>query len=204
MDKIIEDAASSHNKKIVCMQQRILNGDLEAHINIRGSDSDTKGLHTSLKNATKPESLRDNVMDAQTEATINQMKRYSEIQNVDPLNQTIVRNFYTLRLLKTRGCKIKLLSLVNYFRAIQRTLALDLKEFVTREKAVGESKDRIEPHFGTDGNGRALSKQAAQSGPGKIFSLHLKRKLDADEVSAATTQDPVTLKSYKYNGKFNP
>lgn len=46
------------------------------------------------------------------------MKRYSDIQNVDPLNQVIVRNLYTLRVLKTRECKIKLLSIVNYFRAI--------------------------------------------------------------------------------------
>lgn len=160
-----------------------MNGDLEAHVNIKGSEIHTKGLLTSLKNATKPEELREVKMDAQTEANINQMKRYSEIQNVDPLNQSVVRNYYTLRLLKTRECKIKLLSIVNYFRAIQRTLALDLKEFVTREKAIGETKDGIEPHFGKDASGKALSKKAHQSGPGQIFSLHLKRKLDAQEAS---------------------
>ena len=76
---------------------------------------------------------------------------------MDPLNQAVVRNYYTLRLLKTRECKIKLMSITNYFRAVQRILALDLKEFVTREKAIGEQKDVIEPHFGKDSDGRPLA-----------------------------------------------
>ena len=63
-------------------------------------------------------------------------------------------------MLKSREYKHKLLSIVNYFRAIQRVLALDLKEHVTREKAIGDRKDLIEPHFGNDSENRPLSKMA--------------------------------------------
>lgn len=52
-------------------------------------------------------------------------------------------------------------------------LALDLKEHVTREKGIGERKDLVEPHFGKDGDGKSLAKQAPQTGPGKIFGINL-------------------------------
>ena len=86
------------------------------------------------------------------------IKRYEHIQNIDQLNQSLVKNFYSLRLLRSREIKQKLTSLVNYFRAVQRILALDLKEHVTREKAVGDRGDLIEPHFGRDGDGKIISK----------------------------------------------
>ena len=71
------------------------------------------------------------------------MKKYSEINNVDQLNLSLVKCYYSLRYLKIRNCKKKLLSVVNYFRSVQRILALDLKQFVTREKGIGEEKDMI-------------------------------------------------------------
>ena len=83
-------------------------------------------------------------------------------------------------------------------------MALDLKEFVTREKGIGESKDKIEPHFGKDGKGKQISKQAAQSGPGRIFQLHLNRKMDCEEEKEDDKFDPVTLKAFKFQGRFNP
>jgi hypothetical protein len=55
--------------------------------------------------------------------------------------------------IKTRDVKIKLLDILNYFRAIQRILALDVREFLTREKAYGDKHHIIDPHFGTDANG---------------------------------------------------
>ena len=97
------------------------------------------------------------------------IRRFEHIQNIDQLNMSLVKNYYSLRLLKSREYKHKLLSLVNYFRAVQRILAFDLKEHVTREKSIGESKDLIEPHFGRDGEGRHISKMSSQTGPGKIF-----------------------------------
>lgn len=88
------------------------------------------------------------------------MRRYEHIQNIDQLNVSLVKNYYSLRLLKSRDYKHKLLSVINYFRAVQRILALDLKEHVTREKSLGEKKDLIDPHYGRDGEGKSLSKQA--------------------------------------------
>ena len=114
---------------------------------------------------------------------------------------SLVKNFYSLRLLKCRDTKQKLLSLVNYFRAVQRVLALDLKEHVTREKAVGDRGDLIEPHYGRDGDGRIISKQTPQTGPGKIFGINIQRNLDVKEHHVDDTS--VTLNCYKYNGLFN-
>ena len=92
--------------------------------------------------------------------------------------------------------------MVNYFRGVQRILAFDLKEHVTREKGVGEKKDLIEPHFGRDGKDKSLSKMASQTGPGKIFAINLNRRLDKEDHEAGV-HDPVTINCYKYNGLFN-
>lgn len=86
---------------------------------------------------------------------------------------------------------------------MQRLLALDLKEHVTREKAVGENRDIIEPHFGKDGNGKNISKMAPQTGPGSIFAINISRKQDSLEHEIGV-HDPVTIKCYKYNGFFDP
>ena len=116
---------------------------------------------------------------------------------------TLVKNYYALRLLKSRDYKHKLLSLVNYFRAVQRILALDLKEHLTREKSTGDRGDLIEPHFGRDGDGKIISKQTPQTGPGRIFGININRKMDSEEHHRAES-DPVTINCYKYNGLFDP
>lgn len=85
---------------------------------------------------------------------------------------------------------------------MQRILALDLKEHVTREKAVGDRGDLIEPHFGRDGDGKLISKQTPQTGPGRIFGINIHRKLDIDEHRVGETP-PVTINCYKYNGRFD-
>jgi hypothetical protein len=69
----------------------------------------------------------------------------------------MVKNYYIIRLLETRKNKLKLIQVVNYFRAVQRMLALDLKEYVTREKAIGDQQDIIEPQFGTNSDGKPLN-----------------------------------------------
>jgi len=115
----------------------------------------------------------------------------------------MIKNYYSLRLIKSREHKHRLLSVINYFRAVQRLLALDLKEHVTREKSLGEEKDLVEPHYGRDGQGKHISKMASQTGPGKIFQINLNRKLDNDEHDLSSS-DPVTINSYKYNGLFDP
>jgi hypothetical protein len=42
---------------------------------------------------------------------------------------------------KTRDVKIKLLGVMNYFRAVQRLLTLDLKEFYSRERSLPETSE---------------------------------------------------------------
>ncbi len=44
-----------------------------------------------------------------------------------------------MRFVKSRDAKTRILYTLNYFRAIQKRLALDLREFATR--------DRIDAHF---------------------------------------------------------
>lgn len=118
---------------------------------------------------------------------------------MESLNLNLTKSFYTLRLLKTRDLKIKLLHVVNYFRAVQRILAMDLKEFVTREKSLGDQPDTIGPHFGKDSNGVLLSKKASPNGPGMIFQTHVQRDLDSREKRDKDDKiDTITLKGYKF------
>jgi hypothetical protein len=75
------------------------------------------------------------------------------VPNVDPLAKNLTKAFYTLRLIKTRDVKVQMLAVLNYFRAIQRILALDLREHMTREKGLGDYSNIIDPHFGKNGDG---------------------------------------------------
>ena len=59
------------------------------------------------------------------------------MQSVDPLKQHLIKSFYTLRLLKCRDTKAKMIQALNYFRGVQRRLAHDVREFFTRERALG-------------------------------------------------------------------
>jgi len=137
------------------MQQRVVQGETDPNKQIRGKDAGSTGLQASLKAAVHPESV--NVNRPESDLNKASVRRYDHIQNIDILNVSLIKNYNSLRLLKSREYKQKLLTIVNYFRAVQRILALDLKEHVTREKAVGERADLIEPHFGRDGEGKRLS-----------------------------------------------
>lgn len=50
----------------------------------------------------------------------------------------LLTSYYTLRFIKSRDSKTRLLYTLNYFRSVQKRLALDLREFATR--------DRIDAH----------------------------------------------------------
>ena len=45
-----------------------------------------------------------------------------------------------------------MLHVFNYFRAIQRILALEVRENMTREKGLGDYSNVIDPHFGKNGD----------------------------------------------------
>jgi hypothetical protein len=47
--------------------------------------------------------------------------------------------------MKSKELKTKILYTLNYFRAIQKRLMLDLREFGTRERVVGDVSDPIIP-----------------------------------------------------------
>jgi hypothetical protein len=51
-----------------------------------------------------------------------------------------------------------MLSVLNYFRAIQRILALDVREFMTREKGLGDYSNILDPHFGKNSEGKSIAK----------------------------------------------
>ena len=50
----------------------------------------------------------------------------------DPIPSHLIKSFYSLRYLKTRDQKIKLLHSLNFFRSVQKRLNLDIKELLTR------------------------------------------------------------------------
>jgi len=71
-----------------------------------------------------------------------------------------------------------MLSVLNYFRAIQRILALDVREFMAREKGLGDFSNILDPHFGKNGEGKNIAKQQPPSGPSEIFNSNLIREMD--------------------------
>ena len=83
------------------------------------------------------------------------------LEKIDPLQPDLVKSFYKLRLLRTRDLKIRLLHTLNYFRGVQKRLAFDVRQFYTRERALGgkpQEEGQIGPQFGKDENGNLRSK----------------------------------------------
>jgi hypothetical protein len=72
-----------------------------------------------------------------------------EQQLLEPIPTHIVKSYYTLRHLKMREKKIKLLHVLNYFRAIQRRITLDMKEMGTRDRVMGDL-DVMPPQSGVN------------------------------------------------------
>jgi len=100
---------------------------------------------------------------------------------------------------------------MNYFRAVQKRLAFDVREFFTRERALGGQEVEealIGPQFGKDEHGNLKAKQGGSAGPGNINATRLNRPMDDGShfslVDGEPRADPVSLKGYKYNKKFNP
>ena len=105
---------------------------------------------------------------------------------------------------------------MNYFRGVQKKLAFDVRDFFTRERALGGQLHEdalIGPQYGKDDKGNLRSKiNTGQAGPGGINVTGLKRDLDDqprsevefDSNGKEIPVDPVSLKGYKYNKQFNP
>ena len=105
-----------------------------------------------------------------------------------------------------------MIQVLNYFRAVQKRLAFDVREFFTRERALGGQKVEeaaIGPQFGKDEHGNLKAKKGGSAGPGGINANRLGRELDdgkSTRISPDGEQyvDPISLKGYKYNKSFNP
>ncbi len=72
------------------------------------------------------------------------------IHSLRYLPQHLIHAYYILRQMKSRDYKTKLLYSLNYFRAIQKRLMLDLREFGTRERILGDLVQPIIPSNESD------------------------------------------------------
>lgn len=61
------------------------------------------------------------------------------------LQQHLVQSHNTLRYMDSRDSKTKILYSLNYFRAIQKRLMMDLREVGTRERVLGDVVDPLIP-----------------------------------------------------------
>lgn len=61
------------------------------------------------------------------------------------LQSNLVQSLNTLRYMNSREAKTKILYALNYFRSIQKRLMLDLREFGTRERVLGDVIDPLLP-----------------------------------------------------------
>jgi hypothetical protein len=109
----------------------------------------------------------------------------------------LVQTHNTLRFMQSRDMKTKILYTLNYFRSIQKRLMLDLREFGTRERVVGDVADpHLSPEEGDqavkDGLNLIVSSTAPKREPGE--STH---KTGPHGVSL------VDLKKLRRNGHFH-
>mmetsp|Transcript_29206 Transcript_29206/g.44021 ORF Transcript_29206/g.44021 Transcript_29206/m.44021 type:complete len:107 (-) Transcript_29206:3424-3744(-) len=61
------------------------------------------------------------------------------------LPQHLIISHNTLRYMHSRELKTKILYSLNYFRSIQKRVMLDLREFGTRERILGDITDPLIP-----------------------------------------------------------
>jgi len=208
-NKILEDSASAHVSKVKAYFTEISQ---PVEKQARDDPHDTVELilrHTALgEDASKngEGSQRSLDLGLKGQAFIEK-----HLQAIDPLKPRLIKSYYSLRLLKQRGIKAQLIQAMNYFRAVQKRLAFDVREFFTRERALGGQKVEealIGPQFGKDEQGNLKAKQGGSAGPGGINATRLTRQMDDGShlslVDGEPRADPVSLKGYKYNKQFNP
>ena len=91
-------------------------------------------------------------------------------------------------------------------------MAHDIREFYTRERALGGQKVEealIGPQFGKDELGNLKAKKAGPAGPGDINANRIRRDLEDEEhlhkkPDGDVVNDPISIKGYKFNKRFNP
>ena len=128
----------------------------------------------------------------------------------DPIPTHLIKSYYSLRYLKTKDYKIRLMKSLNFFRSVQKRLALDLKELFTRSKnpLVPADAEVIAPQFEKTPFLQETKLQLDTSGgPGNIFTSHAQRELDTENIKPQyhlNGQEKLDLKVIKYNKSFTP
>jgi hypothetical protein len=205
-NKILEDAATAHVRKV----RGYFSDMSQKHVkqpHTSASTAEEAILRAAARGQGKSKSQEDEP------STYNQAKVEEYLQNVDPLKQNLIKSFYTLRLLKSREIKVKMIQALNYFRGVQRRLAHDVREFFSRDRALGGQKfeeSLIGPQFGKDELGNLKAKKCGTSGPGNVMASRITRDLEKESNNMTENEDgekvkdPISLKGYKFNKCFNP
>ena len=208
--KILEDSARAHSQKVKSYFREL--SSKTPSVSLPSPDDMLEG---TLKEATLGDGASQEGAGKDNDiAHYGDQSILSYLERIDPLRPELVKSYYKLRLLKKRKLKERLLQALNYFRAVQKRLAFDVREFYTRERALGGrdyEESLIGPQYGYDSHGNLRAKMCTQSGPGHINVTRLHRELDTEshQFDLATDgktlkEDVVSIKGYKYNKQFNP
>lgn len=126
--------------------------------------------------------------------------------------QHLLVSYYTLRYMKSRDCKIKIMYALNFCRAVQKRLSLDLREFGTRE--------RIDSHLSqpyvhsTDADKKVVTNVNLSKSPYNDISNSKTNKqlIEENKFEKMTVFDSkvinnmknmASVRMYKVNGTFN-
>ena len=123
----------------------------------------------------------------------------------------LLTTYYSLRYLRSRDAKTKILYTLNYFRVIQKRLALDLREFASR--------DRIDAHHvnpfihSTEANSvivnqsnyktKAVEKRQRDDLKAMQNAMAYPKMTVFNDDQIEGIKDMASLRQYKLNGMFN-
>lgn len=116
-NKILEDAATAHVRKVRgYLTEMSQKSTKEPHAHA-GASLEAILQSASLRGPAKPVAKSTEIRSDEP-AHYNQAKVEEYLQNLDPMKQNLVKSYYTLRLLKSREFKAKLIQALNYFRGV--------------------------------------------------------------------------------------
>ena len=119
----------------------------------------------------------------------------------------LLNSYYLLRHMRTRDIKIKLLSTLNYFRAVQKRLTLDMREFATRDRVMG-NMEYVLPKEAT----KVSQRNAAEDPTLSINASRTRMKAESDkngsgplpQATGGEGEEHVTdAQKYKYRDRLS-
>ncbi|CDW82479.1 UNKNOWN [Stylonychia lemnae] len=155
---------------------------------------------------------------------------YEDISDPEPLQNTsilqvpqhLLFSLYMLKYIKARDSKIKLLYVLNAFRAIQKRMVIELREMGTRDRVMGDvmfvsPMEQGKDQFGQDEKAEDLSQQKnsvssenLESQASKVIKPEKSKLLNKVNDQNATDKDEVDIindhlvdiQKVKFNGRF--